>query len=158
MSLDFARLRLDSASQRVNRFIDDNLVQWATEEIIDRLKADARALELSARVQDAISYEKTDFLKGEVIFDLTVDGQPIDEFLENGFRPHVIEAKGKGAGGADFLRWVDKNGKTFFRRKVNHPGFEGYHFIEKGVRQTEQNLERRIIQETERFMEKERLK
>ena len=52
----------------------------------------------------------------------------------------------------------DKNGKTFFRRKVNHPGFEGYHFIERGVRQTEQNLERRIIQETERFMEKERLK
>ncbi len=157
MSLDFARLRLDNAGQRVNRCIDDHLEEWANEEIVEKIRANARGLQLSQRVQDAITFEKTDFMIGEIVFDLVVDGQPVDEFLENGFRPHVIEAKGKDSGGADFLHWIDKNGKNFFRRKVNHPGFEGYHLIEKGVRENEQGLERRIVSETEEFMQKERL-
>jgi len=101
MSLEMARLRLDNVSQRMWRFIDENLQVWATEEIVAKIKTDARALGLSNRVIDAISFEMIGFMKGELVFDLEIDGVPVDEFLENGTRPHVIEPKGKDAGGAN---------------------------------------------------------
>ncbi len=157
MSLDFTRLRLDNASQRVNQFIDDHIVEWTEEEIADKIRQTITSLGLSQRVRDAVSVEKTDFMSAEVVFDLQDGDIDISDLLEKGSRPHVIEPKGRDSGGADVLRWFSPSGNPVFRRKVQHPGFEGYHFMEEGVRQNEFNLQRRIEREVDVFMQKERL-
>jgi len=157
MSLDFARLRLDNASQRVNFFVDEHIVEWTEEEIAIKIRDTARGLGLSQRVLEAISVEKAGFMIAEVIFDLQDGDTDISDLLELGSRPHVIEPKGKEAGGADVLRWFNPAGSPIFRKRVQHPGFRGYRFIEEGVRVNEQNLQRRIEDETTRFLQKERL-
>lgn len=157
MSLDFARLRLDNASQRVNFFIDDHIVEWTEEEVAIKIRDTARANGLSQRVQDAISVEKSGFMLAEVVFDLQDGDTDISDLLELGSRPHIIEPKGKDAGGANVLRWFNPAGSPIFRRRVQHPGFKGYRFMEKGVRENEFNLQRRIEDETTRFLQKERL-
>lgn len=158
MSLEMARLRLDNVSQRMWKFIDENLQVWATEEIVAKIKTDARALGLSNRVIDAISFEMTGFMKGELVFDLEIDGVPVDEFLENGTRPHIIEPKGKDAGGANVLRWLSESGNPIFRKRVQHPGFSGYHFMRDGEQRYSQDLQRRIEEESENFAQVERLR
>ncbi len=158
MSLEMARLRLDNVSQRMWKFIDENLKNWAEEEIIAKIKTDARALGLSDRVLAAISFEKTGFMTGEIVFDFSVDGVPVDEFLENGTRPHVIEAKGKDNGGANVLRWLNAAGNPIFRRRVQHPGFHGYHLIRDGSQRYEDDLRRRIESEAENLAQVERLR
>ena len=158
MSLEFSRLRLDNASQRIMKFIDENIVGWTEEEILNPILDTVRSLGLSQRVQDAISVEKTDFMKADVVFDLQIDGTDVSDLLEKGFRPHEINAKGKDMDGADWLRWYDESGKIHFAQKVMHPGFLGYHFMEKGYNNNEYNLQRRIERETEEFLEKERLR
>ncbi len=158
MSLEMARLRLDNVSQRMWKFMDEHLVEWAEEEIIERIKTDARALGLSNRVLDAITFEKVGFLKGEIVFDFEVDGVPVDEFLENGTRPHVIEPKGKDAGGANVLRWLNAAGNPIFRKRVQHPGFRGYHLMRDGQLKYEDDLRRRVESETENLAQVERLR
>jgi len=159
MSLDITRLRLDSASQRADRFIDNNIVTWVNEEITEQIRDTVRALGLSERVINAITTEKTGFMKADVVFDLRgPNDEPLDEFLENGFAPHDIEAKGKEQGGADVLSWIDQFGTRKFAKRVRHPGFIGYHFMETGERQFTPELTRRIEKETSEFMQKERFK
>ncbi len=159
MSLDFARLRLDNAKQRVNNFIDDHIIEWTTDEIVKAIQDNARGLGLSQRVIQAITAEKTDFMKAEIVFDLQDEdsGADLSDLLEKGSRPHIIEPKGRDAGGANWLRWMNDLGNPVFRRRVQHPGFKGYQLIEKGVEQNEQELQRRIEREVTNFMERERL-
>jgi len=159
MSLDITRLRLDSASQRVDRFIDNNIIQWVNEEITEQIKDSVRALGLSERVVNAITTEKTGFMKADVVFDLRgPNDEPLDEFLEKGFAPHDIVAKGKEQGGADALSWIDQFGTRKFAKRVRHPGFRGYNFMEQGERQFTPELTRRVEKETSEFMQKERFK
>jgi len=157
MSLDFTRLRLDNASQRINRFIDDHIVEWAEEEIAEKIRQTVTSLGLSQRVRDAVGVEKADFTQAEVVFDLQDGDTDISDLLEKGSRPHEILPKGRDGGGANILRWFSPTGNPIFRRRVQHPGFQGYHFMEEGVRQNEFNLQRRIEREVEEFMQKERL-
>ena len=158
MSLEMARLRLDNVSQRTWKFIDENIEKWATEEIVERIRTDARALGLSNRVISAITFERTGFMVGDIVFDLSIDGVPVDEFLENGTRPHVIEPKGKDAGGANVLRWLSAAGNPIFRKRVQHPGFRGYHLIRDGKQKYEDDLRKRIEQESENMAQVERLR
>lgn len=53
----------------------------------------------------------------------TVTGRNATIFLENGTRPHIIEARN-----AKMLRFVI-NGAVFFRRRVFHPGTEARPFM-----------------------------
>lgn len=157
MSLEFARLRLDNASQRTNKFIDDHIVEWTQEEILEPILNTVRSLELSQRVQDAIYVEKTDFMKAEVVFDLQIDFVDVSDLLEYGFRPHEIHAKGKENDGANVLRWFDAGGMKHFAPMVHHPGFLGYHFMEEGIKQNEYELQKRIEREVETYLQGERL-
>lgn len=158
MSLEMARLRLDNVSQRMWKFIDEHIEEWATEEIVEKIKTDARALGLSNRVLDAITFERTGFMKGEIVFDFTIDGVPVDEFLENGTRPHIIEPKGKDNGGANVLRWLNAAGNPIFRKRVQHPGFSGYHLIRDGKQKYEGDLQRKLESESENMAQVERLR
>jgi len=160
MSLEFARLRLDNSSQRITKFIDDNIVEWTEQEIAVPIRNNMRSAGLSQRTLDAVTVEKTDFMKADVVFDLQIDDVDVSDLLEKGSRAHDIFPKGKENDGADTLRWWNRVGAVgfpIFAKKVHHPGFEGYHFMERGVRENEYNLQRRIEREVEPYLERERL-
>lgn len=157
MSLEYARLRLDNASQRTNRFIDDHIVEWTEEEIAEPIRNNMRSVGLSQRVIEAVYVEKTDFMKAEVVFNLQDGDVDLSDLLELGSRPHEILPKGKDAGGANTLRWIGEAGDVHFAKRVFHPGFQGYHFMEKGVRENEYELQKRIEREVETYLDRERL-
>ena len=70
----------------------------------------------------------------------------------------VIEPKGKDNGGANVLRWLNAAGNPIFRKRVQHPGFRGYHLIRDGSQRYEDDLRRRIESESENLAQVERLR
>lgn len=158
MSLDFTRNRLENAPSRINRFIDENLEDWAREEVLRPTQDSALQVGLSQNALNGMDIVKDGFLKVKMIWVfLGPNDVPLHKFLEQGTSPHEIEALGKLFGGADALHWVDKSGKNIFRKKVRHPGFGGYHLLENGWKNHRENLKRRVIEETNNFLEVNKL-
>jgi hypothetical protein len=60
-------------------------------------------------------------------------------FVENGTRPHRIEARN-----AQALRWEGSDGTPHFAKSVNHPGTKPYPFMGPGHLKAERVLEREI--------------
>jgi hypothetical protein len=56
-------------------------------------------------------------------------------FVDEDTAPHEIHARGKEAGGANFLRFVI-GGTTFFRRMVFHTGTKGQQFRRKTIKRS----------------------
>ena len=122
MSFDLTKQRLLSSKERVNRFIDQNIFQWAMETIL--LPAQSSIEEsISFNAAQGLALEKTGFMKVELTWDLTDErGAPIHFYLEEGTGPHTIEAKGKIKGGSDVLHWKSTVGEDMFAVTVEHPG------------------------------------
>ena len=161
MGLDVARLRLGDAEFRVDRFIDGGIEQWATEEFVERAQKKAWSHGFSEKVIASIWVEvqRTGDKWGiDLIWDYEgPNGEPISRFLEDGVNAHPIEAKGKAFGGSDFLAWMDKNGKMVFRRKVYHPGYEGFHVLRDAYREGLPAFTKRIEKETQKFIDLNRI-
>ena len=72
-------------------------------------------------------------------FSLAPDGEsamiyataPYAAFVEDGTKPHVIEARNAKA-----LRFRGKDGQFIFRKRVNHPGTAPRKFMERALRET----------------------
>ena len=153
MSLDLTRQRLESAKDRINRYIDQNLLLWATEEILLPGQTNI-ASSISQRASEALSLEKSGFMKVDLKWDFrSEEGAPIHFFLEYGTRPHRIEAKGKEHGGADALHWTGPSGKDRFAKIVQHPGTQGRELISQIKEERLPNLRQRILDETQNHME-----
>ena len=56
------------------------------------------------------------------------------------------------------LRWLSAAGNPIFRKRVQHPGFRGYHLIRDGKQKYEDDLRKRIEQESENMAQVERLR
>ena len=155
MSLDLTKQRLYSIEIRVNNFIDQNIVQWATEEILLPGQIDI-ANSVSQRASEALSIEKTGFMKVDLKWDFrSEEGAPIHFFLEYGTRPHEIRAKGKENGGADALHWTGPSGESRYAKVVQHPGTQSRELISQIKEERIPDLRRRIIDETQNYMELE---
>mgnify|MGYP003134168477 FL=1 len=155
MSLDLTKQRLYSIEIRVNNFIDQNIVQWATEEILLPGQIDI-ANSVSQRASEALSIEKTGFMKVDLKWDFrNEEGAPIHFFLEYGTRPHEIRAKGRDNGGADALHWTGPSGENRFAKVVQHPGTQSRELISQIKEERIPDLRRRIIDETQNYMELE---
>jgi hypothetical protein len=154
MSLDLTKQRLQSAKDRINRFIDQNIVIWATEEILLPAKMDIEN-SISQKAAAALSLEKSGFMKVDLVWDLRDDeGKPIHFFLEFGTNPHIIRPKGKMFGGADALHWVGPTGKDVFAKIVRHPGSKKHVGLVQNIKkEREPALRERIISETQNKME-----
>lgn len=161
MGFEVAKLRLGDAEFRVDRFIDGNIEQWAEDELLQRAQKNAWSVGLSEVVIGSMWIEVQKVgLKWLVdcIWDYRGEnGEPISHFLEDGVNAHPIEAKGKAFGGADFLAWMDKNGKMVFRRKVKHPGYPGYHIMKKAATEGIPALKNRIEKETQKYIDLSRI-
>ena len=153
MSLDLTKQRILSAKSRIDKFIDQNILLWATEEVLLPGQTDI-ANSISQRASDALSLEKTGFMKVDLVWDFrSDDGAPIHFFLEYGTRPHRIIAKGKLFGGANALHWKSSSGRSVFAKEVNHPGTKSRNIIEQIKDERFPDLRTRIIDETQNKME-----
>lgn len=153
MSLDLTKQRLFSNKVRIDKFIDDNIIQWATEEILLPAQTDI-ANSVSQRAAEALTIEKTGLMKIDLKWDFRGEnGEPIHFFLEFGTRPHEIRAKGKEHGGADALHWTGPSGENRFAKVVQHPGTQGRELISQIKEERLPDLRRRIIDETQNHME-----
>ena len=158
MSLDIAEQRLSSAKDRIRKYIDQNIMIWATEEVLLPGQSDIAA-SVSQRASDGLSLEKSGFMKVELVWNFRGDdNQPIHFYLEYGTKPHRIEAKGKMSGGADWLHWKGPSGgfvigKDHFAKEVRHPGTEPKMLIH-GIRDERlPALEKRIASEVQNHLE-----
>ena len=155
MSLDLTKQRLFSIETRVTKYIDQNIIQWATEEILLPGQTDI-ANSVSQRASEALSLEKTGFMKVDLVWDFrNEEGAPIHFFLEFGTRPHEIRAKGKDNGGADALHWTGPSGESRYAKVVQHPGTQARELISQIKEERIPDLRRRIVDETQNYMELE---
>jgi len=154
MSLDLTKQRLSSATDRVERYIDDNIMVWATETILLPAQSNLET-SINARAADALSLEKSGFMKIDLVWDLRGDnGEPLHFYLEFGTRPHTIESKGKEHGGADALHWTGPSGKNIFAKIVNHPGSKKHvGLIQRIKEERVSSLQARIISEVQNKIE-----
>ena len=155
MSLDLTKQRLFSIETRVTKYIDQNIMQWATEEILLPGQTDI-ANSVSQRAAEALSLEKSGFMKVDLVWDFrNEEGAPIHFFLEFGTRPHEIRAKGREHGGADALHWTGPSGESRFAKVVQHPGTQARELISQIKEERVPDLKRRIVDETQNYMELE---
>jgi hypothetical protein len=104
-------------------------VKAAVTAAVDDAKATTLFKDQSGALRKSIT--GTSFgLEGSVTADAGVA-----KFIENGTRPHVIEARGSGT-----LAFV-ANGSTVFARRVNHPGTAPRPFMEHAKQVGEQTLD-----------------
>lgn len=153
MSLELTKTRLLSAKNRIDTFIDQNIMLWATEEVLLPGQTDI-ANSISQRASNALSLEKSGFMKVDLVWDFrSEDGAPIHFFLEYGTKPHIIVAKGAIFGGKSVLHWKSSGGKSIFAKSVNHPGTKPRNIIEQIKDERFPDLRTRIIDETQNNME-----
>jgi hypothetical protein len=158
MSLDLTKQRLESATDRVESFIDDNILLWATEEILLPAQVNIEA-SITAKAANALSLEKSGFMKIDLVWNLRGDnGEPLHFFLEYGTKPHIIEPKGKSSGGADALHWKGPSGEGVWAKLVNHPGSQKHvGLVQKIKEERMPALQARVIKETQNKMETDSL-
>ena len=155
MSLDLTKQRLQSAKNRIDTHIDQNIMLWATETILLPGQTDI-ANSVSQRASEALSLEKSGFMKVDLVWDFrSEEGAPIHFFLEFGTRPHEIRAKGKEHGGAEALHWTGPSGESRYAKVVQHPGTQARELISQIKEERVPDLRRRIIDETQNYMELE---
>lgn len=156
MGIDVARLLLEKAQIRVNQFIDDNIIQWTEEEVLMPTQQMAFNEGVSESGISHMSVVKLGFMKAATKwYWLGPKDIPLHKYLNDGTKPHTIQALGKIFGHADYLRWYDKSGHPIFRRKVKHPGYVGRKYMERGMENNKDKLSTRIKLECNRMMEME---
>lgn len=158
MTLELTEQRLSSARDRVNKYIDQNILRWAEDEILQRAQKLAYGEGLSDKAIGSMSIEKSGFMKVTFVWDYRgPNNEPLHTFINYGFDPHIIRAKGKIVGGADALRWFAEGGRPIFRKEVHHPGFYGRHIVERAIPEGKENLRQRIVNETENYIQVNKL-
>ena len=158
MTLDISRLRLGDGKFRIDKFIDQNCVQWAEEEVLTIAQKNAWNRGLSENAIGAMYVEKSGFKMWDLLWDYRgPNNEPISKFLEEGTEGHEIYAKGKEFGGSDWLTWVDKMGHRVFRKKVKHPGTQGMFIIKNAWKERKRKFTKRMQKEVQAYLELTRI-
>jgi hypothetical protein len=154
MSLDLTKQRLQSAKNRIDIYIDQNIFQWAMETVLLPARTDLEK-SINDRAAEALKLEKTGFMKVDLVWDLrSEEGAPLHFYLEFGTGPHIIRAKGREQGGADALHWTGPSGESRFAKVVQHPGSQKHVGLVDGIKEERlPALRERIISETQNRME-----
>ena len=70
MSLDLTKQRLQSAKNRIDTYIDQNIFQWAMETVLLPARSDIEN-SINNRAAEALKLEKTGWMKVDLVWDLT---------------------------------------------------------------------------------------
>ncbi len=154
MSLDLTKQRLQSAKERIDRFIDQNIMQWTMETVLLPARTDLEN-SINNRAAEALTLQKSGYMKVDLVWDLrSEEGAPLHFYLEFGTGPHTIRAKGREHGGADALHWTGPSGESRFAKVVQHPGSQKHVGLVDGIKEERlPALRERIISETQNRME-----
>ena len=98
MSLEHTKNRIDNSEIRVERFIDQNIVDWSEQELMLPTQDAIIQIGLSQNAANAVSIVKTGFMKVKVRWDFQgPEGETLWKWLENGLGKgfNDIEEKGK---------------------------------------------------------------
>tara|TARA_R110000796_G_scaffold50451_12_gene119331 strand:+ start:1812 stop:2270 length:459 start_codon:yes stop_codon:yes gene_type:complete len=146
--LEVTEQRLASAKNRVDDWIDLNILTWAKEEILLPAQQDITQ-SVSARAADGLSIEKTGRMKVDLVWEfLSDDGAPVHFFIEYGTKPHVITPSKKQA-----LHWKGPSGVSVFAKIVQHGGTEARNLVHIIEEERRGALRQRIIDEVTNHME-----
>jgi hypothetical protein len=161
MSLDLTIQRIESAKSRVDRFIDQNILLWATEEILLPGQSTI-AKSIHEEAARGLGIEKSGFMKVDLVWSYVKDNKPIHFYLEYGTRPHDILPKGKDSGGADWLHWKGPSGgfvigADHFAKRVRHPGTQPKNLVQGIKDELQPRLTERIIKEAKNYLEVEKV-
>ena len=145
---------MESAKIRINQYIDQNIQQWAEWEVLAPTQQLAYNEGVSENGVSNMKIEKTGFMSVDMTWEwLGPENVPLHKYLNDGTPPHDINALGKLYGGADYLRWYDKNRKPIFRKHVKHPGIKPGHWMERGWDIGKPRLKDRISNEVNKWVE-----
>jgi len=136
-------LRLESAIPRVKQYMDMICVNVAIREIFDPLTAQAYNRHLAQSYIDKFRIEKTGFLKVDLVND-----HHVSRYLEYGTERHTI------TGNPLAFNW---DGENVFFQKVNHPGFEGYGFLEDVLEGLAYNYAAQLSKEGSAYLERAKM-
>lgn len=151
--MSFPALELQDPEPEILQLYDENIVQWADEEIAESMRAVARAANMSQHYIDSIKVIKTGFATVKII--------NIHEHaskLEFGTRPHKITTKG-GPNARNPPRKLKFPGQTgaikgfIFAPEVDHPGTRPMLIMTKGWEIGVPLFKQRAIREAEKFRE-----
>ena len=90
MSLNLTKQRITSAKGRVDKYIDQNILTWATEEILLPGHTDIQK-SVSSAAAEGLKLEKTGFMKIDLTWEYYVDDKPYKgtrEFNRDYVRPY----------------------------------------------------------------------
>ena len=153
MSLNITKERIKSSKTRIEQYIDNNLLKWAEDTALPKVKSNGFSKGLSSNSVDAITVKKTGFMAVSIVWDLkTDDGKPLDMILEEGTKPHEIEARF-----AKFLRFFDQQGNPIFRKKVNHPGTVALNIFKDSKETVESIMDEKISNEVTNYLDTMRI-
>jgi hypothetical protein len=132
MSINF---EIDTSDYEITMRNLDNGLQ----DFLPQLVAES-AIIMRDEMKEAVPV-KTGKLKASIRADILPESAEISTnsgyglYVDEDTDPHVISARGKANGGANFLRFVI-DGNTFFRRSVFHTGTKGQHFRQKTIKRS----------------------
>jgi hypothetical protein len=150
--LEVTEQRLASAKNRIDDWIDLNILTWAKEEILLPAQQDITQ-SVSARAADGLSIEKTGRMKVDLVWEFLSDtGAPIHFFIEYGTKPHTITARNAKA-----LHWKGPSGISHFATVVQHGGTEARNLVHIIEEERRGALQQRIIDEVTNYMEVNRV-
>ncbi len=118
VNLFLTMLRQDQRHQTAMDYLDALIVPVADSYLIPELIRIGENNGFATSFNKLWRIEKTGFLKFELVND-----HKVAQYLEYGTKPHVIEG--------DLHFKIDES--WIRTKKVNHPGFKGYHVFDKAV-------------------------
>lgn len=154
--LDIARLRLGDLEFRVDKYIEENLQEWAEFIILDLAQKKAYAKGLSDSVLASMYITMTGPTSFSLIWDYRgPNNEPISLWLEKGTIPHDIPKAGNF--GAKTLTWIGKDGKRVFRRRVKHPGTKPMWICRDAIKEGKPKLLSYIKKQVENYLRADRI-
>lgn len=149
--------RLKFSQERVHKFIDRNIFEWADQEILQPARDDMLKAGLSQEAANGLKLEKTGFMRVSLVWEYRKEGKPIHFYIEYDTRPHWIYPKGKMHDGSDLLSWIGKDGRRVFARRVWHTGTTGKMLVHNAAKEYTPFLKNRIINETNEYLQVHKL-
>jgi hypothetical protein len=144
-------MRLASADFRTEQFINQNIIKWTEQTVLDSIYAFAKAAQVPDAYIASLKVVQTGWMKADVILDYFEDGKPLGLWFEYGTKPHGIQ-------GNPFLAFFwEKLKKFVVFHRINHPGQKGLYIMTRGTQMGKPRLKAKIIAETTKFLEESKI-
>ena len=143
-------MRMESAPFRAKQFIAQNLAQWVKDTVISEAIRIAKSKSVPDRYIQSIKWEPTGDFSGNVTLDFFgAHGEPLGKWFELGTKDH-------GPVTANTLAWPDPNSRKYIYAK-HVRGIKAKNIMQEASDSGLPLLEKKIIEETNRFLQESKM-